>query len=283
MSLLKRIVGALWTDDPFDTSDVPETPAFGVTPAGQVRLAQLASGQGVIIRRVGEDGPTIDMRVEEGAAHERVTVSGFEPERLAGLLLDYDSQASRWRLATDFSLHARKTPNPRGRLYRLNRRIGDIAPGFFTRATANPSLIQTILERRELLSVLVRAHTLTVTVEEEPGKEAWSAVDAHVDAALKAYLLGAGRLLEGDAPRYQDPFVQEVARVVASDILPTVHRDGGDLRLIDVTDGIAKFAMEGACRGCPSSAVTLQQGVKTALKRRFGDRIVGVEAEAFEQ
>ena len=48
-------------------------------------------------------------------------------------------------------------------------------------------------------------------------------------------------------------------------IRPLLQRDGGDIELIEVTDGIVKVRLTGACKGCPMSQMTLKQGVEKLL------------------
>jgi Fe-S cluster biogenesis protein NfuA len=51
-------------------------------------------------------------------------------------------------------------------------------------------------------------------------------------------------------------------------IRPFLQRDGGDIKLIDVTeDGVVKVELVGACQGCPMSQMTLKQGVERALMK----------------
>jgi Fe-S cluster biogenesis protein NfuA len=50
-------------------------------------------------------------------------------------------------------------------------------------------------------------------------------------------------------------------------IRPMLQRDGGDIELVDVTDGIVKVRLTGACKGCPMSQVTLKQGVEKILMK----------------
>uniref|UniRef100_A0A7V4G812 NifU family protein n=1 Tax=Desulfobacca acetoxidans TaxID=60893 RepID=A0A7V4G812_9BACT len=51
-------------------------------------------------------------------------------------------------------------------------------------------------------------------------------------------------------------------------IRPYLQRDGGDIKLIDITeDGIVKVQLTGACHGCPMSQMTLKQGVERALMK----------------
>lgn len=51
-------------------------------------------------------------------------------------------------------------------------------------------------------------------------------------------------------------------------IRPLLQADGGDVELVDVTDGVVKVRLKGACMGCPMATVTLQQGIKRAIKER---------------
>ena len=48
-------------------------------------------------------------------------------------------------------------------------------------------------------------------------------------------------------------------------IRPSLQADGGDIQLIDVTDGVVKVRLTGACGGCPMSQMTLKQGVEKLL------------------
>lgn len=53
-------------------------------------------------------------------------------------------------------------------------------------------------------------------------------------------------------------------------IRPAIHRDGGDIELVDVlADGVVQVRLHGACIGCPSSAITLTHGVERTLKNRI--------------
>jgi Fe-S cluster biogenesis protein NfuA len=50
-------------------------------------------------------------------------------------------------------------------------------------------------------------------------------------------------------------------------VRPMLQRDGGDIELVDVTGGIAKVRLTGACKGCPMSQMTLKQGVEKLLMK----------------
>ena len=51
---------------------------------------------------------------------------------------------------------------------------------------------------------------------------------------------------------------------VLDKLRPFLQRDGGDVELIDVEDGIVKLKLMGACGSCPSSTITLKAGIERA-------------------
>ena len=52
-------------------------------------------------------------------------------------------------------------------------------------------------------------------------------------------------------------------------IRPSLQADGGDVRLVDVNeDGGVSVELQGACKGCPMSQMTLANGVERILKER---------------
>jgi Fe-S cluster biogenesis protein NfuA len=60
-------------------------------------------------------------------------------------------------------------------------------------------------------------------------------------------------------------------------IRPMLQRDGGDVELVDVQDGIVTVRLRGACAGCPMSQMTLKNGIEKLLKREIPE-IVAVQA-----
>ncbi|MFC5711172.1 NifU family protein [Thalassorhabdus alkalitolerans] len=52
---------------------------------------------------------------------------------------------------------------------------------------------------------------------------------------------------------------------VLEKLRPFLLRDGGDVELVDVEDGIVKVRLLGACGSCPSSTITLKAGIERAL------------------
>lgn len=63
--------------------------------------------------------------------------------------------------------------------------------------------------------------------------------------------------------------ITKVAAMLDSDVRPGLIRDGGDLELLSVADGIVSVRMVGACNGCGSQSATLQGGIRTYLLHMF--------------
>lgn len=63
---------------------------------------------------------------------------------------------------------------------------------------------------------------------------------------------------------------REQVEAVLDSVRPALRADGGDIDLIDVTDsGEVHVALQGSCRGCPFSQLTLATQVEATLKREL--------------
>ena len=62
---------------------------------------------------------------------------------------------------------------------------------------------------------------------------------------------------------------KEDVQAVLDLIRPSLQADGGDVKLIDVLEeGVVIVELQGACKGCPMSQLTLANGVERILKER---------------
>ncbi|KGX86710.1 nitrogen-fixing protein NifU [Pontibacillus litoralis JSM 072002] len=59
--------------------------------------------------------------------------------------------------------------------------------------------------------------------------------------------------------------MNEQVQEVLNKLRPFLLRDGGDVELVDVEDGIVRLRLMGACGSCPSSTITLKAGIERAL------------------
>jgi Fe-S cluster biogenesis protein NfuA len=63
--------------------------------------------------------------------------------------------------------------------------------------------------------------------------------------------------------------MKEKVQEVINKLRPLLQRDGGDIELVDVEDGVVKVKLTGACGSCPMSQMTLKMGVESALKKEI--------------
>ena len=59
--------------------------------------------------------------------------------------------------------------------------------------------------------------------------------------------------------------IEEVLNLVR----PSLMRDGGNVELVDVNDGVVKVKLTGACGGCPMSTLTLKMGIEKILREKI--------------
>ena len=62
-----------------------------------------------------------------------------------------------------------------------------------------------------------------------------------------------------------DEIEQKIIKILDQKIRPAVARDGGDIKFKEFKNGIVKVQLQGSCSGCPSSTMTLKQGVQNLL------------------
>ena len=62
-----------------------------------------------------------------------------------------------------------------------------------------------------------------------------------------------------------DEIEKRIIKILNEKIRPAVAKDGGDIKFKEFKDGIVKVQLQGSCSGCPSSTMTLKQGVQNLL------------------
>lgn len=87
---------------------------------------------------------------------------------------------------------------------------------------------------------------------------------------LSAVAAEAGN--EGDSE-----LVKQIRELIDTRVRPAVAQDGGDIVFRGFEDGIVKLELHGSCSGCPSSTITLKNGIENMLKH-YVPEVVAVEA-----
>jgi Fe-S cluster biogenesis protein NfuA len=74
-----------------------------------------------------------------------------------------------------------------------------------------------------------------------------------------------------------DEIVNKIIEVLDTKVRPAVAKDGGDIKFKSFENGVVKVELQGSCSGCPSSLMTLKQGVQNLLKH-YVKEVNSVEA-----
>lgn len=119
-----------------------------------------------------------------------------------------------------------------------------------------------------------------ITITKSEGIE-WPHLKPHVLAAIMDHFTSGRPVLSdaGAAPDETDEadiayegeaadIVKELKEIIEARVRPAVARDGGDITFHswDHAEGVVRLNMRGACAGCPSSTLTLKQGIENMLR-----------------
>ncbi|XP_036676055.1 NFU1 iron-sulfur cluster scaffold homolog, mitochondrial [Drosophila suzukii] len=140
-----------------------------------------------------------------------------------------------------------------------------------------------------------------VTISKQEGAE-WSLIKPEVFAVIMDFFASGLPVLQNAEPNADteileddDETVMMIKELLDTRIRPTVQEDGGDIVFMGYEGGVVKLKMQGSCSSCPSSIVTLKNGVQNMLQFYIpevesveqvfddADRMVDSEFERFEK
>ncbi len=91
----------------------------------------------------------------------------------------------------------------------------------------------------------------------------------------------AGIAVDAPSPIEEDPadaeVIGQIRELIETRVRPAVAQDGGDIVYRGFQKGTVYLALQGACSGCPSSTMTLKQGIESLL-RHYVPEVEAVEA-----
>lgn len=169
-----------------------------------------------------------------------------------------------------FRMHAERTPNPNSIKWVLGQGVaeGVATASFSTDVDADVSpLAASIVAIEGVTGVLLGPNFVTVT---KAAEAEWTALAAPIVAAIKAWAASGrpalGPAFEPPTSGDDDEIVARIRTILERDVRPYVEQDGGEIRFAGYRDGVVEVVLQGACAGCPSSAVTLKLGIEARLK-----------------
>ena len=85
------------------------------------------------------------------------------------------------------------------------------------------------------------------------------------------------KINEKSSPNESNEIINKINEVLDTKVRPAVAKDGGDITFKSFEEGVVTVELKGSCSGCPSSLVTLKQGVQNLLKH-YVKEVNSVEA-----
>ena len=124
-----------------------------------------------------------------------------------------------------------------------------------------------------------------ISVTKAAGEEWHQLKPAVLGAIMEHYLSGDPVALEGaaaaagSADEDEDPTVRQIKELIETRVRPAVAQDGGDIifKGFDSGSGVVSLHLQGSCAGCPSSTMTLKNGIENML-RHYVPEVTAVEA-----
>ncbi|KAJ3609970.1 hypothetical protein NHX12_022064 [Muraenolepis orangiensis] len=187
------------------------------------------------------------------------------------------SQLLALQAATHFplrqlSIQTQDTPNPRSLKFLPGKAVlGSGTLDFPSPSSAEcSSLARDLFEIEGVKSVFFGPDFITVTKWDDDGE--WTDIKRNsVDAIVKFFDSGSpittGAVLnESSLSEDDDEVVSMIKELLDTRIRPTVQEDGGDVIFKSFEEGVVKLKLVGSCTGCPSSTVTLKNGIQNMMQ-----------------
>ena len=101
---------------------------------------------------------------------------------------------------------------------------------------------------------------------------AWDDLKPDILTALMEHFTSGAPVVEEDeaagsvADGLEGEIERQIVELLDTRVKPAVAMDGGNIEFVEFDDGVVYLRLEGACAGCPSSTMTLKQGIETMLK-----------------
>ena len=174
-----------------------------------------------------------------------------------------------------------QTPNPDSLKFLSQRILSKVGTEEFKKSNLKNikiPFVKEILNFTGVELVLISDNFLTVKKDK---KVSWESLKPMIISHLNDYFEKNNNpiLINGKSEKKtdDDETISKIKDVLDTKIRPAVARDGGDIKFKSFDNGVVKVELQGACSGCPSSIMTLKQGVQNLLKH-YVKEVNSVEA-----
>tara|TARA_B100001250_G_scaffold398121_1_gene405985 strand:+ start:130 stop:672 length:543 start_codon:yes stop_codon:yes gene_type:complete len=165
-------------------------------------------------------------------------------------------------------VQTQKTPNPNSLKFLPGKKVSNDGPyEILNKDETENSLLRNILSINGVTGIFLSEEFLSVN---KLDNEKWENIQHIVISYINEYYSEGNEFIinksenQNNANDYGD-IEKKIIKILETKIRPAVARDGGDITFKEYKDGKVTVMLKGSCSGCPSSTLTLKQGVQNLL------------------
>ena len=183
------------------------------------------------------------------------------------------------------SIYSESTPNPAVLKFVANKKLVDFQIEFNSiDECENSPLALRLFNFPFVKSVFIDKNFISIT---KHGVSSWDDITLTIRNFIKEYLERDNKILTDDYQKVEvidqdslDETSKEIVSILDEYIKPSVAADGGNImfKSYDKANKSVSVILQGACSGCPSSTITLKNGIENILKKMLNGKVEVVEA-----
>ena len=164
------------------------------------------------------------------------------------------------------------TPNPNALKFLSEKQLSEVETQEFQKKDLSEienEFVKNILNFDGVELVLISKNFMSVKKDE---KTSWEILKPTIISSINDYfeknnqpMILKKNSISKKKPLEENETIQQIKDVLETKVRPAVAKDGGDIQFISFHNGVVKVALKGSCSGCPSSVMTLKQGVQNLL------------------
>ena len=159
------------------------------------------------------------------------------------------------------------TPNPNSLKFLPGKKVSNSGPYEITnKEDMQNELVRNILSINGVEGIFLGKDFISVNKKESIK---WDEIKHIVISLINDFYADGKEFVIDDNIKEEDLKFSEIeskiVKILEEKIRPAVARDGGDIKFKEFKDGVVKVQLQGSCSGCPSSTMTLKQGVQNLL------------------
>ena len=159
------------------------------------------------------------------------------------------------------------TPNPNSLKFLPGKKVSNSGPYEITnKEDIKNELVRNILSVNGVESIFLGQDFISVNKNENIK---WDEIKHIVISLINDFYADGKEFVIDENIEHKDSELSEIeekiVKILEQKIRPAVARDGGDIKFKEFKDGVVKVQLQGSCSGCPSSTMTLKQGVQNLL------------------